>query len=61
MTRTPRFVIYQDKGGQWRWRLVASNGKIVADSGEGYYQRNNALRAARSVALQAMRQGAYCR
>lgn len=31
-----RFVIYSDKRGEWRWRLVARNGRIVADSGEGY-------------------------
>lgn len=31
-----KFQIYQDKAGEWRWRLLASNGNIVADSGEGY-------------------------
>lgn len=28
--------VYRDKGGQWRWRLVAINGNIIANSGEGY-------------------------
>jgi uncharacterized protein YegP (UPF0339 family) len=31
-----KFVIYQDKKKEWRWRLIASNGRQVADSGEGY-------------------------
>ncbi|WP_226481075.1 amphi-Trp domain-containing protein [Natrinema amylolyticum] len=47
--RTSRFEVYEDKGGQWRWRLVHWNGNIVADSGEGYSSRSNAERAARSV------------
>lgn len=28
--------VYRDKGRQWRWRLVATNGNIIANSGEGY-------------------------
>lgn len=31
-----RMVIYVDRKGEWRWRLIAKNGRIVADSGEGY-------------------------
>lgn len=27
---------YKDKRGEWRWRRIASNGNIIADSGEGY-------------------------
>lgn len=26
----------KDAKGEWRWRLKTSNGKIIADSGEGY-------------------------
>ncbi|SER54984.1 amphi-Trp domain-containing protein [Natrinema salaciae] len=47
--RTSRFEVYEDRAGQWRWRLVHWNGNIVADSGEGYASRSNAERAARSV------------
>ncbi|NUC73493.1 DUF1508 domain-containing protein [Haloterrigena sp. SYSU A558-1] len=47
--RTSRFEVYEDRGGEWRWRLVHWNGNIVADSGEGYTSRSNAKRAARSV------------
>lgn len=40
-----QFRIYSDNAGEWRWRLVAANGRIVADSAEGYVSRRNALRA----------------
>jgi uncharacterized protein YegP (UPF0339 family) len=47
-----RFELYEDKAGGWRWRLVAKNGRIVADSGEGYKGQGNARRA-----LKAFRKG----
>ena len=31
-----KFHIYKDAAGEWRWRLKAANGKVLADSGEGY-------------------------
>jgi uncharacterized protein YegP (UPF0339 family) len=31
-----KFHIYQDANNEYRWRLKAANGKIIADSGEGY-------------------------
>ena len=27
---------YQDKANEWRWRAVADNNDVIADSGEGY-------------------------
>jgi uncharacterized protein YegP (UPF0339 family) len=30
------FDRYLDRQSKWRWRFVAPNGKIMADSGEGY-------------------------
>ena len=30
---------YQDSQGEWRWRAVSTNGRVVADSGEGYRNR----------------------
>ncbi len=39
------FDIYEDADGRYRWRLVAANSEIVADSGEGYATRSNAVRA----------------
>ena len=37
----PKYEIYRDDAGEWRWRLTASNGRIVA-SGEGYKRRSGA-------------------
>lgn len=39
------FETYQDAAGEWRWRAVARNGKIVADGSEGYASQRNARRA----------------
>ncbi len=50
-----RFVIYQDRRGEYRWRLLASNGIQVAASGEGYASRANARRAAETVRMNAGR------
>ena len=30
------FERYKDALSNWRWRLRAGNGRIIADSGEGY-------------------------
>ena len=34
--------IFQDKAGEWRWRLIAGNGEIIATSGEGYVNETHA-------------------
>lgn len=44
-----KFQIYKDKAGEWRWRLLASNGNIVADSGEGYQQKAACETAVRNI------------
>src|SRR5690606_15930006 len=45
LMRIPHYAqIYRARDG-WRWRLVAGNGKIVADSGEAYASTRNARRA----------------
>ena len=30
------FELYKDKAGEFRWRYVATNGRIIATSSEGY-------------------------
>jgi uncharacterized protein len=35
------YEIYKDASGQWRWRLWAANYRIIANSGEGYYNRTD--------------------
>lgn len=37
--------IYEDKSGEWRWRLRAANGRTIADSGEGYKTKNGVVNA----------------
>lgn len=44
MKRIWKFRIYQGAGNLWRWTLYASNGKIIADSAEGYRWRSHAVR-----------------
>jgi hypothetical protein len=44
-----KFEIYADAGGNFRWRLVASNGQTVASSGESFASKQNARRAAENV------------
>jgi len=42
--RIAKVMFYRDKAGEWRWRLKATNGRIVADSGEGYQRLRDCLR-----------------
>jgi len=53
--RGVRFWVYQDKAGEWRWRLVAGNGKTVCDSGEGYGRRADCVYAVERVQMLAVR------
>ncbi|SIR64739.1 hypothetical protein SAMN05421858_3103 [Haladaptatus litoreus] len=53
MPKEPIFELYQDAADEWRWRLVASNGNIIADSGEGYASKQGAQRGIRSVKTSA--------
>ena len=46
-----KFEVYRDKAGEYRWRLLSSNGRIAADSGEGYTRREDAHRAIATLLL----------
>jgi len=37
------FEMYKDAMLQWRWHLYASNGRIIADSAEGYFNESDCL------------------
>jgi uncharacterized protein len=43
-----KFELFKDRAGQYRWRLVARNGEIVATS-EAYVSKSNAERSAQLV------------
>lgn len=47
--RTPTIDIYRDASGDWRWRLRAANGRVIADSGEGYRDRRGVMRAVEAL------------
>lgn len=37
------YQVYKDGAGYWRWRYMASNGRIIADSAEGYVNKSDCL------------------
>lgn len=40
---------YKDEAGEFRYRVIAENGNIVADSSEGYANKGDMLLMARSL------------
>ena len=38
-----KFVVLKDTNGQYRWRFVSPNGKMVAIAGEGYINKSDCL------------------
>jgi uncharacterized protein YegP (UPF0339 family) len=43
------FEIYKDRKEEFRWRLKASNGNIIATSGEGYKAKADCTKAIESI------------
>lgn len=43
-------VVYRDERGEWRWHIHAANGRIVADSAEGYENRADCVEMATKIA-----------
>ena len=43
------YLVYRDRAGQWRWNLTAVNGRKLADSGEGYFNKQDCLAAVNLV------------
>lgn len=49
-----KFQIYKDNAGEWRWRLRAEgNWEIIADSGEGYKDKDDCKHGIQLVKEQA--------
>ena len=40
-----QYRIYRDIASHWRWRLIASNNRIIADSGESYWNKSDCMSA----------------
>lgn len=47
---TPKLIVYEARDG-WRWRLKATNGRIIADSGEAYTRFSGVRRAVKAFLL----------
>jgi uncharacterized protein YegP (UPF0339 family) len=43
--RTLKFETFQDTGKKYRWRLKATNGQIIATSGQGYSDKRDCKNA----------------
>ncbi|MCG1003070.1 MULTISPECIES: HVO_2922 family protein [Halobacterium] len=56
-TSQAQFELYEDKAGEFRWRLRHRNGNVVADSGQGYTQKHNAQKGMQSVRRNALGAG----
>ena len=50
----PKFEIYFDKAGLYRYRLIASNGESIAMSEEGYKSKSGVLNGIKSVSVNAV-------
>ena len=46
-----KFTIYKDIKGEFRWSLIAKNGKILGDSGEGYKRKGKCRRIIERIIL----------
>lgn len=46
------FELYRDKGDHYRWRLRSGNHRTIADGGEGYSQKDDALHGIELVRVQ---------
>ncbi|WP_306016156.1 DUF1508 domain-containing protein [Oceanicaulis sp. MMSF_3324] len=44
------YVLYKDVQGYWRWTLYAANNRKIANSGEGYFNKQDACHAIDLVA-----------
>ena len=42
---------YQDAANEWRWRIKAANGRVIAASSEGYVNESDARQNIKDVAF----------
>ena len=50
----PKFEVYFDKAGLYRYRLIASNGESIAMSEEGYKSKSGVMNGIKSVSVNAV-------
>jgi uncharacterized protein YegP (UPF0339 family) len=49
-----KFHIYKDRNKHWRWRLLARNGRKIANSGEGYVRRKDCMKIISRIRTHSM-------
>lgn len=54
-----KFEVFEDVGGDWRWRLVAANGELTAAAGESFRDATDAERSARGAAFGVARAAGF--
>lgn len=50
----PKFEVYFDKAGLYRYRLFAANGESIAMSEEGYKSKSGVMNGLKSVSINAV-------
>ncbi len=50
-----KFELYKSSNGEYRWRLRASNGQVIATGGEGYSSK-----AAAQSGIESVKSGRIC-
>lgn len=55
MKNKPGVTFYSDKRGEWRWRVVAGNGRILAVSSESYKNQLDCIAGAQSTTSALMK------
>jgi uncharacterized protein YegP (UPF0339 family) len=53
----PKFHVYKDEKGNYRWRLQSDNNKFVADSSLGYRTKHDCIRAIKAIKKSIARAG----
>ena len=51
-TKSAKVEVYKDTADEWRWRIVAGNGRTLADSGEGYKRKARCIEMASKIATE---------
>ncbi len=44
------YYVYKDASSQWRWTLYAANNRKIANSGEGYWNKQDCVHGINLVA-----------
>lgn len=42
---TGYYYLYKDSRSEWRWQYVSSNGRVIAVSSEGYWNKQDCINA----------------